>query len=100
MIKYKLSKDYKFLIIEHQDDGFSSEQEIKVSTVLKVLQPVLKGFKPVRFVQLKNPMTRTYVLIDREIGSIVSHHPRKDTPYKNVPIASKGDPVNEGFLKA
>ena len=39
-------------------------------------------------VQLKNPISKRYVLIDRAIGSIVSHK-KSPGPYKGVPIGKK-----------
>lgn len=39
-------------------------------------------------VQLKNPITERYVLIDRTIGAIVSHK-KSLGPYKGVPIGKK-----------
>ena len=39
------------------------------------------------YVQILNPKTQCYVKIDKTTGSIVSHHPRKHTPYKRIPIA-------------
>lgn len=40
-------------------------------------------------VQTRNPRTGRYVLLDTHDGEIISHHPRKDTPYKNIVIATK-----------
>ena len=40
------------------------------------------------FVQLKNPMTKRYVKIDRTIGIIVSHK-KSPGPYKGVPVYRK-----------
>jgi len=40
-------------------------------------------------VQTLNPKSQTYVLIDRKEGKIISYHPRKNTPYKNIPILRK-----------
>lgn len=37
-------------------------------------------------VQLLNPRTHTYVLVDKTNGTILKHHPRKNTPYKGVTI--------------
>jgi hypothetical protein len=40
-------------------------------------------------VQLLNPKSHRYVLVDREHGRIIKTHPREVMPYKNVPIVSK-----------
>ena len=40
-------------------------------------------------VQLLNPKTKKYVLIDKSSASIVKYHPRKNIPYKNVRIIGK-----------
>jgi len=45
--------------------------------------------KEERFVQVFNPKSHTYVKIDRKEGIILSHHPKKDSPYKNIPIVKK-----------
>jgi len=39
--------------------------------------------KPARYVQLRNPLTKNYVKVDRKVGKIVG---RKKTPYKNVKL--------------
>lgn len=41
-----------------------------------------------RFVQLRNPISKMYVKVDRKSGMIVS---RKRTPYKNIPIRGKSE---------
>lgn len=42
------------------------------------------------FVQIKNPRTNKYVKIDRTTGSIISHK-KTSKPYKNIPIAKRGE---------
>lgn len=87
--KYKLSADHKLLIIEHQDSFGGCEHEIKVETVLRILKPVLvekENRGESELAQTLNPKTGTYVLINRAVGVIVSHHPRKNTPYKGVEV--------------
>jgi hypothetical protein len=37
-------------------------------------------------VQTRNPRTGKFTLIDKAKGEIISHHPRKNTPYKNITI--------------
>lgn len=39
-------------------------------------------------IQLKNPISKRYILIDRTIGSIISHK-KSSGPYKGVPIGKK-----------
>ena len=39
------------------------------------------------YVQILNPKTQCYMKIDKNIGCIASHHPRKHTPYKGILIA-------------
>jgi len=43
-------------------------------------------------VQLKNPISERYVLIDRTTGTIVSHK-KSPGPYKGVPIGKKKEEV-------
>jgi len=38
----------------------------------------------IELVQLLNPKTHTYVLVDKTNGVILKHHPRQNTPYKGV----------------
>jgi hypothetical protein len=40
-------------------------------------------------VQTLNPKSHRYVLIDRTQGRILRYHPKKDTPYRGIPIATK-----------
>jgi len=42
-------------------------------------------------VQLKNPKTECYVLVNTKLGNIIKHHPCKNTPYKNVRIVNKDE---------
>lgn len=42
--------------------------------------------KAIELVQLLNPKTQTYVLIDKTNAKILKHHPKKLTPYKKVII--------------
>ena len=42
-----------------------------------------------KLVQLKNPKTKCYVLVDKDKAKILKYHPRKNTPYKNVDIVRK-----------
>ncbi len=45
------------------------------------------GFKnKQKLVQLRNPLAERYVVVDTEVGRIVAHHPRKNTPYKGIQI--------------
>ena len=46
-------------------------------------------------VQLKNPISKRYVLVDRTTGSIISHK-KSSGPYKGVPIHEK---LEEGVKK-
>ncbi len=39
-----------------------------------------------RLSQCRNPVSECYVAVDTEVGRIVSHHPRRNTPYKDVEI--------------
>ena len=49
-------------------------------------EPLFKTPKPRKeLVQVLNPVTKQYVLIDKSIGSILKHS-RTSKPYKNVPI--------------
>lgn len=45
MNKYRLSKDHKFFLMDHQDSFGGCYHEIKIETLLKVLKPVLKKIK-------------------------------------------------------
>jgi hypothetical protein len=42
-----------------------------------------------KLAQLLNPVTHTYTLVDVTYGKILKHHPKKNTPYKNVEIINK-----------
>jgi hypothetical protein len=39
-------------------------------------------------VQVLNPKTQCYVLIDKTNGRLLGHRVKKNTPYKNVPIVT------------
>jgi len=41
------------------------------------------------YVQLLNPRSHCYVVLDRSIGGIVKHGKIKNRPYKNIPIISR-----------
>jgi len=41
-----------------------------------------------KIVQIKNPITKRYVKIDREKGRIIAHKPDRGR-YKNIPILRK-----------
>ncbi len=43
-------------------------------------------------VQLFNPRSKRWCLVDTKVGSILSY---RKHPYKNVPIKGKGDNSNE-----
>jgi hypothetical protein len=42
----------------------------------------------VDLIQTLNPVSKRYVLIDRSQGRILRYHPKKNTPYKGVPLAT------------
>lgn len=56
----------------------------------RVLGGLSFGFHP-RYVQVKNPMTKRWVKIDRQTGSIIGHK-QSPNPYKNVPFYSDVKP--------
>ena len=41
----------------------------------------------IELVQVLNPKSKRYILIDTTNGKILKYHSRRNTPYKNVPIA-------------
>jgi hypothetical protein len=41
------------------------------------------------YVQTRNPKTGRYVLIDKTHGVIIGHHPKKETPYKNIEVMDR-----------
>jgi len=53
----------------------------------KYLKTSSFGYIPKKqLVQLRNPRRRGYVVVDTVMGCIVAHHPRKETPYKDIII--------------